>query len=117
MLGKFIPAKLKNSLKKSFRWQMQDSLPHIKADLMVNAQGFFPHAEGKESYLLLKQPPKADFSPLSPLPVPPPELLGAYGATVEAYLQEGKKDVQNMRDLANQTGYHFDRGDRILDIG
>jgi ubiquinone/menaquinone biosynthesis C-methylase UbiE len=76
---------------------------------------FFPHQRSSYTYKIAKIPPR---DPLNPeLPTPPDRLLVGYGPTIQQWLDTGKEHVANMRRILADSGYTFEPGHRILELG
>ncbi len=117
MLGRMLPKGVKDYLKTEFRWLMKANLPALKPDLMIQAEGFFPHEEGSETFVLPKTPEPGEYVSGSSFPVPNAILRGIYGPTPEAYLESGRRDVQRMREILQKAGTQVESAGRILDFG
>jgi ubiquinone/menaquinone biosynthesis C-methylase UbiE len=77
---------------------------------------FLPHKKSSYSYVIRKNTPlKA--GPDRVLPEPPERLWLAYGLTIEDYLKSGKRDVDSMRSILADSGYSFEEGTRVMEMG
>ena len=72
---------------------------------------YLPYKPGLDFSLPLTQAPQPP-SPDAELPVPPRELWHGYH-----YLIDGKRDVDTMLRILAASGFTFNQGDRILDLG
>jgi ubiquinone/menaquinone biosynthesis C-methylase UbiE len=77
---------------------------------------FFPYKRSAYSYKVLKRPPRSDAGK-SELPMPPESLWMGYGMTANEWLDSGKEHVATMRRVLADSGFTFDKGSRILELG
>jgi ubiquinone/menaquinone biosynthesis C-methylase UbiE len=77
---------------------------------------FFPYKRSAYSYKIAKQrPPRGAFP--SELPNPPEKLWMGYGMTIDQWLASGKEHVATMRRVLADSGYAFEEGHRVLELG
>jgi ubiquinone/menaquinone biosynthesis C-methylase UbiE len=88
----------------------------IKPTLLPYFITFFPYKQASYSYVLKKSPEQNGYV-RGKLPEPPERLWLGYGKTIEEYLESGRKNVTQMRDLLAQTGFSFEDGSRVLELG
>jgi ubiquinone/menaquinone biosynthesis C-methylase UbiE len=76
---------------------------------------FFPYKRSSYSYKIAKR--RTPRVAPSELPTPPEKLWMGYGMTIEEWLGSGKEHVATMRRVLNESGYEFDEGHRVLELG
>lgn len=77
---------------------------------------FFPYKRSSYAYVLPKvEPPQAGRK--SGLPNPPEHLWLGYGRTIGEWLESGQRHVAKMRSLLAESGYQFEQGHRVLEMG
>jgi ubiquinone/menaquinone biosynthesis C-methylase UbiE len=77
---------------------------------------FFPHRRSSYAYVIPKLvPPEATGK--SDLPTPPESLWLGYGRTIEEWLESGRRHVGKMRSILSDSGFAFEDGNRILEMG
>jgi ubiquinone/menaquinone biosynthesis C-methylase UbiE len=76
---------------------------------------FFPYRRSSYWYKIPRQAAKRDSG--AELPTPPDRLWVGYGPTLEIWLNSGKEHVATMRKLLADSGYDFEPGHRILELG
>ena len=106
---------LKSAVHRQFTWMLRRNLPTAAPCF----NGYFPHEPTADAYCIPKTPAKAKLHPLSPLPIPPESITGAYalvGSTMESgrhlanghgighYLEVGRQQVDTMRQVAGGIG-------------
>jgi ubiquinone/menaquinone biosynthesis C-methylase UbiE len=77
---------------------------------------FFPYKRTSYAYMI----PKVDVPEdgrRSGLPTPPEKLWLGYGKTIEEWLASGERHVGKMRSILTESGYSFDKGHRVLEMG
>lgn len=77
---------------------------------------FFPIKRNSYAYKIPKATPRSgDIN--APLPNPPEHLWLGYGRTIEEWLESGRRHMKKMRELLTQSGYEFEQGHRVLEMG
>jgi ubiquinone/menaquinone biosynthesis C-methylase UbiE len=77
---------------------------------------FFPYKKSCDSYVIRK-PASPQDRDHAELPTPPERLWLGYGPTIEDWLNSGKEHVGKMRTILSESGYCFESGGRILELG
>jgi ubiquinone/menaquinone biosynthesis C-methylase UbiE len=77
---------------------------------------FFPYKRTSYAYVLRKTPSRKLESGAD-LPTPPENLWLGYGRTIEEWLASGKRHVDKMREILAASGYNFEPGGRVLELG
>jgi len=77
---------------------------------------FLPYKKSAYAYMIRKTEPLKGGSDRV-LPEPPEKLWLAYGLTIEDYLRSGKEHVDNMRSILAESGFTFEAGTRIMEMG
>jgi ubiquinone/menaquinone biosynthesis C-methylase UbiE len=77
---------------------------------------FFPYHKSSYWYKIPKAPARRD-APNAELPTPPDNLLVGYGPTIHEWLNSGQEHVATMRRVLADSGYSFEPGHRILELG
>lgn len=89
----------------------------IQPTLLPYFISYFPFKKNHYSYLLPKNPPAPPGRDANGLPYPPEHLWLGYGRTIEEWLESGVRHVTKMREILATAGYHFESGDRVLELG
>jgi ubiquinone/menaquinone biosynthesis C-methylase UbiE len=77
---------------------------------------FFPYRRSSYSYCIPKIATADDYRK-SGLPTPPENLWLGYGKTIDEWLNSGKEHVDKMRSILADSGYSFQDGHRIMEMG
>jgi ubiquinone/menaquinone biosynthesis C-methylase UbiE len=77
---------------------------------------FFPYKRTAYAYSLPKNPPRGPIGEPG-LPTPPENLWLGYGRTIDEWLASGKRHVDTMRGILNESGFQFESGTRVLELG
>jgi ubiquinone/menaquinone biosynthesis C-methylase UbiE len=77
---------------------------------------FFPYKRTSYAYVLHKVPAHRSAGGAD-LPTPPENLWLGYGRTINEWLASGKKHVDKMREILGDSGYRFEEGHRVLELG
>jgi len=77
---------------------------------------FFPYRRTSYAYMIPKLTRPKD-AVRSSLPTPPENLWLGYGRTIEEWQESGQKHVAKMRRLLADSGYQFEQGHRVLEMG
>lgn len=77
---------------------------------------FFPYKRSSYTYCVPKAKPHR-VAGQTGLPNPPEHLWLGYGRTIDEWLESGRRHVAKMRELLAASGYEFQEGDRVLEMG
>jgi ubiquinone/menaquinone biosynthesis C-methylase UbiE len=77
---------------------------------------FFPYKRMSYAYALPKNPPRGPIGDPG-LPTPPENLWLGYGRTIDEWLESGKRHIDKMRSILTDSGFSFEPGCRVLELG
>lgn len=87
----------------------------IQPTIMPYFITFLPHRRSAYSYTIAKAEPREPGN--SELPTPPEHLWSGYALKIDDWLASGKEHVDKMRSVLADSGYTFDQGNRVLELG
>jgi SAM-dependent methyltransferase len=103
-----------SSLYRQFRAEVRKEVHQTVLDDPRLPGKFYPIAPDDSCYIIESDGVSCQGATL---PCPPQDLWWGYGTTVEEYLAKGKRFVESMTRILQDSNFALKHGDRILDFG
>lgn len=95
---------------------MQNEIAN-KMKKLLNNIFYEPIERFSEHYIINQTPDEPKEYCEQGLPVPPAKTMKSYGPETSQYLNSGKRNVQKIIEIVNDSSWSFEDGMRIMDFG